>query len=281
MGLEIWKYAAIAFFIVSLGLATVLALGTLEVRQEYKCPKQAACQEESAGKLGKCAASLEKCSGKRVAADERIALLERQNLQLSQGIANLTKQLAQKNGQGAIEEGGEGARVAQKELNLTRLRQEAQDAINAQRQAYNSTPVGQNDILNSLAQKCSDFILRTENFAHKSCAQEFGEVHARVVDAGVHSVVTFEDLSTGPIEWYVSGEGIIQGYLDSPSHRSSIVDLDGLTNKVGVGVSCTQSKCVNSIILSGTKTKKTGSLGPKYETWFPLVNEGFGFSKNP
>ncbi|MFB6191671.1 MAG: hypothetical protein ABEJ64_04545 [Candidatus Nanohaloarchaea archaeon] len=71
---------------------------------------------------------------------------------------------------------------------------------------------------------------------------------------------------------------IIRSWMDSPGHRSTIVDRDRLYSDAGMGIACQGDVCYSTGVAAGMRKTSSNFLEEDYCWWIPAYSEGLGLS---
>jgi len=163
------------------------------------------------------------------------------------------------------------------------LRENIFNLINIRRNEYGIKEVKRNHLLNGIAQEYAEKIMETDLFAHTP--EEGYDLGKRIKEKQIFYSSASEVLS----QVYFYGEDtfasyVVDGWISSPSHRSTILDADKpiIWENVGVGVSCKENVegiiCYSVGIFANLEMKISDELREDYYIAYEIYSEGYDFS---
>jgi hypothetical protein len=161
-------------------------------------------------------------------------------------------------------------------LDIQRIEREIFDNINEERRAAGTNILKWNTQIATVARNYSK-TLSIEGFAHKDL--EGKNVGDRLKENKIFYTIVAEDLYM--IEG-LSDEGnmsrtIVSGWMNSPGHRSPIVDRDGLFSDGGTGVYCENKNCYAVMVFAGLEHNQKITLDHGYLTFIYLYDPSYPF----
>lgn len=156
------------------------------------------------------------------------------------------------------------------------------DEINNLRAKNNISVLRWNEKVAEVARNHSEDMDTREYFAHSNPEGEYH--YDRLLNDGVFFIVTAENLYSYP--WggeanleYIAKE-IVEGWLESPGHRSIILDRDELYSDIGIGVSYGQECYYITADFIGIEWERVVSLDYDYTIFYYLYDPSWdiGFS---
>lgn len=161
-------------------------------------------------------------------------------------------------------------------LDIQRIEREIFDNINEERRASGTNILKWNIRIAAVARNYSK-TLSIEGFAHKDL--EGKNVGDRLKENKIFYTIVAEDLYM--IEG-LSDEGnmsrtIVSGWMNSPGHRSPIVDRDGLFSDGGAGVYCEKKNCYAVMVFAGLEHNENIKLDHGYLTFIYLYDPSYPF----
>lgn len=163
------------------------------------------------------------------------------------------------------------------------LREDVFNLINIRRSEYGIEEVKRNNLLDEIAQDYAEKIMETDLFAHTP--EEGYDLGKRIKEKQIFYSSASEVLS----QVYFYGEEIfawdvVDGWISSPGHRSTILDADKpiLWESAGVGVSCKENIegiiCYSVGVFANLEMKISDELRDDYYIAYELYSEGYDFS---
>lgn len=137
------------------------------------------------------------------------------------------------------------------ELDLNKVEKEILDLVNLERQKYPKSGIRSlrwNDKISEIAREHSRDMLDKEYFSHRTLEDvetlESVDFTQRLKNENIFYVVSNENLILLPVypDTDIAKESV-EGWLESPGHRSTLLDLDNLYSDAGVGISCEKNLC--------------------------------------
>ncbi len=129
-------------------------------------------------------------------------------------------------------------------------------------------------------------MLEKEYFSHRTLEDvetlESIDFSQRLKNENIFYLVSNENLILLPIysDTDIAKESV-EGWLESPGHRSTLLDLDNLYSDAGVGIACKMRLCyVTMDFISLRQEYLNQKLGYNYVQSVPLYPEGYGFDYN-
>lgn len=144
---------------------------------------------------------------------------------------------------------------------------------------HNPVSVEFSDALNRDAQSKVEEMREEDYYSHSSPSGI--SVGDRLKNDEVAYLMAAEDLTSVSNLSYDADERIvaraaINSFLNSPSHRSSIVDRDDLYTDVGIGYDCKGDNCLVAVVLAKMKTYASADLDEDYCWNVPIHEKGLG-----
>lgn len=182
-------------------------------------------------------------------------------------------------------------------LNTTDLEQRILFLINEERTSRGLKPYKWNDWVRNIAYNHSKDMAERGYFNHKSPE---GENHYnRLKKSGMFFIVGgenlmyFSGLSSKFIEytrfkkdrqnatdWLITNiaKETVEGWLESPGHRSIVLDRDNLYSDIGIGVYCKKDECYITMNVVGLEEHDEITLDKRYAVYYYLNNPTYGFN---
>jgi len=133
--------------------------------------------------------------------------------------------------------------------------------------------------LSKLSKQKSEDMLINGYYSHIDLeGKEFSD---HLKDKNIFYNAGSEILSEGSISNNVDVDAveIVEGWLNSPGHRSSIIDLDNLWETVGIGVSCDYNLCyATATFIDVVEEYRNKHLTNDYYSFFPLYSKSSGIT---
>ena len=162
------------------------------------------------------------------------------------------------------------------------------ELMNEAREKEKIPVLKRNRFLDEMARDYSNEIIETGRYAH---INEGGEdLHDRLKHSKLFFSTATEDLGGSYYEENKDmAKELVDGWLSSPSHSSSILDYDYLWNNVGIGVKCgevTESEeqvvlCYATVELVGFRREYSDRLWSEYSVFLPILEKGSGIDYKP
>ncbi|AGK61556.1 hypothetical protein Asulf_01579 [Archaeoglobus sulfaticallidus PM70-1] len=165
-------------------------------------------------------------------------------------------------------------------LNTTLIEREVLRFVNHEREKAGLKPYKWNDWVRAVAYNHSKDMGERNYFAHTS--PEGKDHYDRLKESGMFFIVSGEVLSyqtgLGPKDNETSiARAAVEGWLESPGHRSIILDIDNLFSDAGVGAYCEENTCFITMNVVGLEEEHNITLNVKYASFFYLNDPGLGF----
>jgi uncharacterized protein YkwD len=161
-------------------------------------------------------------------------------------------------------------------IDIQQIEREIFDNINGERKTSGTNILKWNSKIAQVARNYSK-TLSIEGFAHKDL--EGKNVGDRLKENKIFYTIVAEDLYM--LEG-LSDEGnmsnkIVSGWMNSPGHRSPIVDRDGLFSDGGTGVYCEKKSCYAVMVFAGLEHDQNIKLDPGYLTFIYVYDPSYPF----
>ncbi|VVB88793.1 Cysteine-rich secretory protein family protein [uncultured archaeon] len=161
-------------------------------------------------------------------------------------------------------------------LDIAGLERDIFNRVNEERQKAGIRNLIWNDKIASIAKTYSK-TLSIEGFNHKDI--EGNDVGDRLKEGKIFYTVAAEDLSmieglNGTIN--ISGS-IVNGWMESPGHRSPIMDRDELFSDGGTGMYCEKKTCYAVMVFAGLEHNENIQLDPNYMAFIYLYDPSYPF----
>ncbi|MBI2445890.1 CAP domain-containing protein [Candidatus Micrarchaeota archaeon] len=130
----------------------------------------------------------------------------------------------------------------------------------------------------SAARKYAQELVESGRFAHTG--QNGSNVHERLDAEGLVYFIANENLAQVSFNGTVpEAKAVVDGWMQSPGHRSNIIDVDKLYSHAGVGVYCGTEVCV--FVYSAVSLRRSASYSLERNFYsFVYVNDpGYGFGR--
>ena len=136
-------------------------------------------------------------------------------------------------------------------LNLRQIEKEILDLVNEERKKYPAAGIRElrwNEDVSNIAREHSKDMLEKQYFSHRTLTDtetlETIGFTQRLKNANIFYLVSNENLVLLPVNLNTNiAQESVQGWLDSPGHRSTLLDLDNLYSDAGVGIACEKNLC--------------------------------------
>ncbi|GIU68360.1 MAG: hypothetical protein KatS3mg001_210 [Candidatus Pacearchaeota archaeon] len=175
------------------------------------------------------------------------------------------------------------------QLDLNKIEREIFNLVNLERQKYPRSGIRSlrwNEKISQIAREHSKDMLEKEYFSHRTLKYaetlESVDFSQRLKDANIPYIVSNENLILLPVypNTDIAKESI-DGWLRSPGHRSTLLDLDNLYSDAGVGIACKRRLCyITMDFISLRQEYLNENLSYNYVQLIPLYPEGYGFDYN-
>ncbi len=168
-------------------------------------------------------------------------------------------------------------------INEKNIRNEIFDLINTKRKENWIEKVKRNEFLDGIAQDYAENIKETDLFAHTP--EEGYDLSRRFEEKEIFYFSASEVLSQNYFyseEEFVSD--VVEGWISSPGHRSTVLDPDKpiLWESVGVGVSCKENIegiiCYTVAVFGNLELKINDQLNEDYFIPYELYPAGFEYN---
>jgi uncharacterized protein YkwD len=161
-------------------------------------------------------------------------------------------------------------------LDVPKLEREIFDLVNKERAKSGLKPLKWNDRIAAVAKNYSN-TLSIQGFHHKDI--EGKDAGDRLKENKIFYTVASENLymAEGLNETVNISETAVNGWLDSPAHRSPIMDRDGLFSDSGVGIYCEKRTCYAIMVFAGLERNESIRLEPGYLTFLYLNDPSYPF----
>ncbi len=161
-------------------------------------------------------------------------------------------------------------------LDIPRLERDIFDRVNKERSDSGIKTLKWNDRIASIARNYGR-TLSIQGFHHKDL--EGKNAGDRLKENNIFYTVAAENLYM--IEGLNATVNIagaaVAGWLDSPAHRSPIMDRDELYSDAGVGMYCEKKTCYAVMVFAGLSHTQNVNLDPGYLTFLYLYDPTFPF----
>lgn len=154
------------------------------------------------------------------------------------------------------------------------LEQETFALINIERTKTGAQPIVWNEKIANVARTYAKELIDNEFFAHTD--QQGQNVHERLNAAGVYHFVSNENLAQIPRDG-LTAKQVVDGWMESPGHRSTIVDTDKLYSDGAVGAYCNTDYCDFVYNPAGLERTQDHSLQTNYYSFIALNDPGLGY----
>jgi len=168
-------------------------------------------------------------------------------------------------------------------IDENKLRDEVFKLINLRRNEYSIQEVKRNNLLDEIAQEYAKKIMETDLFAHTP--EEGYDLSARFKEKQIFYSSASEVLSQ---VYFYDKENfaldVVDGWISSPGHRSTILDADKpiLWESVGIGVSCKENIegiiCYSVGVFASFELNIVDELRNDYYVAYELYPEGYDFN---
>ncbi|MFT4304552.1 MAG: CAP domain-containing protein [Candidatus Woesearchaeota archaeon] len=136
-------------------------------------------------------------------------------------------------------------------LNLKVIEKEILNLVNEERKKYPAASIRElrwNEKISEIARAHSKDMLQQGYFSHRTIIDntslETIDFNQRLKNANIFYLVSNENLILLPVDSNTNiAKESVTGWLDSPGHRSTLLDLDNLYSDAGVGIACDKNLC--------------------------------------
>lgn len=152
------------------------------------------------------------------------------------------------------------------------------DVINAKRADNDLSALEWSERAASAARKYAQQLVESGRFAHTG--QNGTNVHDRLNEEGLVHFIANENLAQVSFNGTVpEARTVVDGWMQSPGHRSNIIDVDKLYSHAGVGVHCGTEVCV--FVYSAVSLRRTAaySLEKNFYSFVYVNDPGYGFDQ--
>jgi uncharacterized protein YkwD len=171
-------------------------------------------------------------------------------------------------------------------LNFDLIEKQILEKVNAKREEQSIGNLGTlrwNDKIASICREHSQDMLNHEYLSHKTLINETSlettDFEDRLKERNVFYFVSNENIALLPVNSSTDiAEEVVNSWLNSPGHRSNILDLDGLYTDSGVGVSCADNVCYITMDFIGLSQNIETNLKPNYVLFQSVYDIGLGFT---
>lgn len=162
------------------------------------------------------------------------------------------------------------------DIDIQRIEMEIFDNINKERRTSGTNILKWNSKIAQVARNYSK-TLSIEGFAHKDI--EGKNVGERLKENKIFYTIVAEDLYMleGLSDEGNMSDTIVSGWMESPGHRSPIVDRDGLFSDGGAGVYCEKKSCYAVMVFAGLEHNENLKLDPGYLTFIYVYDPSYPF----
>ena len=161
-------------------------------------------------------------------------------------------------------------------IDTQKIEREIFDNINEERKVSGTNVLKLNSKIAQVARNYSK-TLSIEGFAHKDL--EGKNVGDRLKQNKIFYTIVAEDLYMleGLSDEDNMSKTIVSGWMNSPGHRSPIVDRDGLFSDGGAGVYCEKKSCYAVMVFAGLEHDQNIKLDPGYLTFMYVYDPSYPF----
>lgn len=161
-------------------------------------------------------------------------------------------------------------------IDTQKIESEIFDNINEERKVSGTNVLKLNSKIAQVARNYSK-TLSIEGFAHKDL--EGKNVGDRLKQNKIFYTIVAEDLYMleGLSDEDNMSKTIVSGWMNSPGHRSPIVDRDGLFSDGGAGVYCEKKSCYAVMVFAGLEHNQNIKLDPGYLTFMYVYDPSYPF----
>lgn len=161
-------------------------------------------------------------------------------------------------------------------LDIQELEKEIFSLVNEERREQGTKVLKRNDEIALVARDYSK-TLSIEGFHHKDL--EGKDVKDRVKENKIFYTIVAENLFMieGLDDSLNISETVVNGWMESPGHRSPIVDRDELFSDGAVGLYCEKKTCYATMVFAGMEEDMDIQLNPGYLTFLYLYDPSFPF----
>lgn len=162
--------------------------------------------------------------------------------------------------------------ILQKDMTATEL--DVFDKINHERQLVGLKELSWDNKVYHAAKKYSEEIALSGVFAHTSSN---GKTPVqRLKDEDIFFFSAAENLAGRSSYEKDLSHSFVSGWMDSPGHRSTIIDPDGMYSDAAVGVSCNALSCFAVMDFISSTVERTIDIGPDDVYHFNLNDDSLG-----
>ncbi|MBI5226840.1 CAP domain-containing protein [Candidatus Micrarchaeota archaeon] len=130
----------------------------------------------------------------------------------------------------------------------------------------------------SADRKYAQYLVESGNFAHSADGGQ--TVHDRLDGEGLTYFLANENLAQVSFSGALpSAKEVVDGWMQSPGHRSNLIDVDKLYSHAGVGVYCGKGVCVFAYSAVSLRRTSAYALEPNFYSFVYVNDPGFGFAK--
>ncbi len=161
-------------------------------------------------------------------------------------------------------------------IDESQLEKEIFNRVNQERTKLGKPQLIWDARLHSIAKDYSKHLSQTKTFSHIS---DYGEtLNQRFKNSGLYYIVGAENLFMVPKKFPDIGQTTVDKWLDSPGHRSMIVDKDDFFSHAAVGVFCDEEYCYATMDFAAFEIKGTYNLEEYEYIYFSLNDESLGLA---
>jgi hypothetical protein len=164
-------------------------------------------------------------------------------------------------------------------LDISKIERDIFDRINKERQTASIKPLKWNDKIAPIARNYSK-TLSIEGFHHKDI--EGNDVGDRLKKNKIFYIIVAENLFMieGVTDSSNISENVVNGWLESPGHRSPIMDRDELFSDGASGVYCEKKTCYATMIFADLEKNEKIQLQQGYLTFIYIYDPTYPFDFN-
>ncbi|MEM4318450.1 MAG: CAP domain-containing protein [Candidatus Pacearchaeota archaeon] len=170
-------------------------------------------------------------------------------------------------------------------LDLRKIEREIFNLVNLERKKYPAAGMRElrwNDKIAEISRRHSQDMLKKEYFAHKTLENvetlETTDFKERLKKEKIFYLVSGENLALISVNSSTNiAKEAIEGWLKSPSHRSTLLDLDNLYSDAGVGIACSKNICYITLDLISLMIVINEEMKRGYCWFVPLYEQSLPF----
>jgi len=161
----------------------------------------------------------------------------------------------------------------------TKLEEEIFKLFNQERRKEGIPSLIYSEELAKLSKQKSEDMITNNYFSHIDLyGKEYGD---HLKDKNIFYGAGTEILSLGPVSDNITLDAseTVDGWMNSPGHRSAIIDHDNLWETAGIGVSCDYNLCyVTATFIDIAEEYKNEHLKHNYYSFYPLYSKSSGLT---